>query len=96
MMPSGVPPVPSIMSTPAPRAAAIAAATSPSMMNLTRAPAARISSTSGSCRGRSSTHTVTWLTGFSSALATSLTFCSTGRRRSTYSAASGPTTIFSM
>ena len=96
-MPSGVPPMPIIMSTPVPgRAAAMAPATSPSRMNFTRAPAWRISLTRPSWRGRSSTHTVTWETGLSRALATRFTFCFTGRRMSTKSAASGPTTSLSM
>ena len=44
MMPSGVPPMPSSRSTPVPsRAAAMAPATSPSVMNLIRAPASRTS-----------------------------------------------------
>ena len=60
MMPSGVPPMPSSRSMPVPsRAAMIAPATSPSTMNLIRAPVARISSASCSCRGRSSSTTAT-------------------------------------
>ena len=92
-----VPPVPSITSTPVPsRHAAIAPATSPSRIMRVRAPVARISSTSSWCRGRSSTHTVSWLVFTPLALATRCRFCLTGSRRSTMSAASGPTTSFSM
>ena len=51
-MPSGVPPMPSSRSMPVSgRAAMIAPATSPSLMNLIRAPVARISSTSCAWRG---------------------------------------------
>ena len=60
MMPSGVPPMPSSRSTPVPsRAAMIAPATSPSAMNLIRAPASRTSLTRPSWRGRSRMTTVT-------------------------------------
>ena len=79
MMPSGVPPMPSSRSMPVPsRAAMIAPATSPSVMNLIRAPVARISSTSSSCRGRSSTTTVTSSGLVPLALATWWMFSATG------------------
>ena len=59
-MPSGVPPMPSSRSTPVPsRTAMIEPATSPSEMNLIRAPVSRISLTMPSWRGRSRMTTVT-------------------------------------
>ena len=79
MIPSGVPPMPSSRSTPLPgRAAEIAPATSPSTMNLIRAPVARISSTSAWCRGRSSSTTVTSEGLVPLALATWWMFSATG------------------
>ena len=96
-MPSGVPPMPISRSAPEPaRAAEIAPATSPSTMNLIRAPVSRISSTSLSWRGRSSTITVMSEAVVALALATAAMFSATGRRMSTTSAASGPVTSFSM
>ena len=97
MIPSGVPPVPTSRSTPVSgRAATMAPATSPSLMNLMRAPASRISCTRAAWRGRSSTQTVTSLLLMPLALATRAMFLDTGRRMSTWSAASGPATSFSM
>ena len=78
------------------RAAMIAPATSPSVMNLIRAPVARISSTSLSCRGRSSTTTVMSSIALPLALAVRLMFSATGSRMSTTSAASAPVASFSM
>jgi hypothetical protein len=60
------------------RAAMIAPATSPSVMNLIRAPVARISSTRLSCRGRSSSTTVTSSGLLPLALATWWMFSATG------------------
>jgi hypothetical protein len=97
MIPSGVPPMPRIRSTPVPsRAAAIALATSPSVMNLMRAPAARTSSTSCACRGRSRMQTVTSPTELFFAFATRRMFSATGTVMSTTSAAAGPVASFSM
>ena len=59
MMPSGVPPIPASMSVLVlGRHAEIAPATSPSVINRQRAPAARTSAISCLCRGRSRMHTV--------------------------------------
>ena len=97
MMPSGVPPMPSKRSTPVPgRAAEIAPATSPSVMNRMRAPASRTSCTSCSWRGRSRIHTVTSSGCPCLAFATRRTFSATGAVMSMTSAASGPVAIFSM
>ncbi len=94
---SGAPPMPSRMSTPVPARAAISApATSPSVMNLIRAPASRTSRTSPSWRGRLRITTVTSLTGIPLAWATATRFSATVWRRSTAAAASGPTASFSM
>ena len=96
-MPSGVPPMPSSMSMPVSgRAAMMAPATSPSVMNLIIAPVARISSASCSWRGRSSRTTLTSSGRLPLALATAATFSATEARMSTTSAASGPVTSFSM
>ena len=79
MIPSGVPPMPISRSMPVPwRAAMIAPATSPSTMNLIRAPVARISAASSSCRGRSSSTTVTSSGVLPLALATWWMFSATG------------------
>ena len=97
MIPSGVPPMPRSRSTPVPsRAAAMAPATSPSVMNLMRAPASRTSCTSCSCRGRSRMQTVTSPRELFFALATRRMFSAIGAVMSTTSAASGPVAIFSM
>ena len=97
MIPSGVPPMPMSRSTPVPsRAAAIAPATSPSVMNLIRAPASRTSRTSCSCRGRSRMQTVTSPVEQCLALATRRMFSAIGAVMSIASAASGPVAIFSM
>jgi hypothetical protein len=74
----------------------MAPATSPSVMNLMRAPVARTSSTIAACRGRSRITTVTSSGDSFFARATRRTFSPTGRRMSTTSAASGPVTSFSM
>ena len=77
--PSGVPPMPTSMSTPVfGRAAEIAPATSPSEMKRMRAPVRRISSIRSRCRGRSSTRTVTSATPTSLALATRRMFSADG------------------
>ena len=97
MMPSGVPPMPSIRSTPVPeRADMMAPATSPSLMNLIRAPASRTSWTSCLCRGRSRITTVTSCGDLPLARATARTLSATGAAMSTTSAASGPVASFSM
>ena len=78
------------------RAAAIAPATSPSVMNLIRAPASRTSRTSCSCRGRSRMQTVTSPAEPRLALATRRMFSATGAVMSMTSAAIGPVAILSM
>ncbi len=97
MIPSGVPPMPYSRSMPVlGRAAEIAPATSPSVMNWMRAPVRRISLTRSECRGRSSTHTVTSVTSMPFAAATRRMLSATGIVMSMTSAASGPTASFSM
>ena len=97
MMPSGVPPIPSSRSTPVPSLAAITApATSPSEMNLIRAPASRTCLTRSSCRGRSRMQTVTSSGDAPFAFATAWMLYDGGAVMSTASAASGPVTSFSM
>jgi hypothetical protein len=97
IMPSGVPPMPISRSTPVSgRAAAIAPATSPSVMNVIRAPASRTWRTKSLCRGRSRMQTVMSEMFIRLALATRLMFSATGADRSMASAASGPVAIFSM
>ena len=78
------------------RAAMMAPPTSPSVMNLIRAPVARISSTIPACRSRSRMHTVTSSGAPPLALATRWMFSAIGSRMSTASAASGPVASFSM
>mmetsp|Transcript_6505 Transcript_6505/g.20219 ORF Transcript_6505/g.20219 Transcript_6505/m.20219 type:complete len:220 (-) Transcript_6505:89-748(-) len=98
MTPSGVPPMPIMMSTPAPAlAVSIAPATSPSLMKRMREPASRISLTSSAWRGRSSTRTVTSPMGLPSAFATACRFFSTGKSSEMdFAGTFGPTAIFSM
>ncbi len=78
------------------RAAMIAPATSPSEMNLIRAPAALTSSASVSCRGRSRMQTVRSATFSPLARAMAFRFVRIGALMSMTSAESGPTTSFSM
>ncbi len=79
-MPSGVPPTPSSRSMPVSgRAAMIAPATSPSLMNLIIAPVARMSATRLSWRGRSSSMTVTSSARLPLALATAAMLSRDGR-----------------
>jgi hypothetical protein len=95
MMPSGVPPMPSIRSIPVPsRAAMIAPATSPSVISLIRAPATRTSLMSSSCRGRSRMTTVTSCGEQALARATAAMLAAAGALTSTAPAASGPVTSF--
>ncbi len=97
MIPSGVPPTPYSRSMPVfGRATEIAPATSPSVMKWMRAPVRRMSLTRSACRGRSSTQTVTSLTPMPFAAATLRMLSATGIVMSMTSAASGPTTSFSM
>ena len=78
------------------RAAMIASATSPSPMNLIRAPASRTWRTRFSCRGRSRMQTVTSSTVTPFALATRAMFSAGGAVMSTTPAASAPVASFSM
>ena len=97
MTPSGVPPMPKRMSTPdSGIAVAMAPATSPSPIRRMRAPAARISATRSSWRGRSRIVAVTSVTSMPFAVATARRFSVTLAWMSTTPAASGPTAIFSM
>jgi hypothetical protein len=97
MTPSGVPPIPISMSTPANAcAAAIDGATSPSRIRFTRAPVSRSSRIRFSCRSRSRTTTVTSLTSRPFAFATARTLSRGEALMSIASAASGPTAILSM
>ena len=95
--PSGVPPMPNKMSTPTSgEAAAIAAKMSPSEMRRIRAPVERTSAMRSLCRSRSRIMTVSSLTSFLVARATSWRFFVGDQSRSTACAASGPTAILSM
>ena len=95
--PSGVPPIPIAMSMPLSGcAAAMAPATSPSMMKRTLAPAARMSSTSCLWRGRSSTTTVMSAGRTPFASATAWMFSAVDFVMSTAPTASGPTAILFM
>ena len=97
MMPSGVPPTPSSRSMPVPsRAAMIAPATSPSVISLIRAPAARTSAMSCSCRGRSRMTTVTSCVEQPLARATARMLSLGVASMSTTSAAVGPVTSLDM
>ena len=95
MMPSGVPPMPSIRSIPVPsRAAMMAPATSPSVIRWIRAPRARTSSISSACRGRSRMTTVTSYG--EQPLATAATLAAGGASMSTMPAAWRPVASLSM
>ena len=91
MIPSGVPPMPSIRSMPVPSLAAMMApATSPSVIRWIRAPAARTAAIRPSCRGRSRMTTVTSCGVMPFALATAAMLTAGGASMSTTAAASGP------
>ena len=97
MTPSGAPPVPITAWTPVPETAhEIAADRSPSPISLIRAPAARTSAISASCRGRSRMTTVMSEMRRPSALAIRPRFSVGDSRMSTAPAATGPTHSFSM
>ena len=96
-IPSGVPPIPIRTSTSEPsRAALIAPAMSPSVMNRIRAPASRTCSTSSAWRGRSRMQTVSSETDERFTFAIRRRFSFTPAVMSITSAASGPTASFSM
>ena len=95
--PSGAPPVPRTACTSVPAIGTDSEAMrSPSSMSLIRAPAARTSLMSFSCRGRSRMTMVRSLTSRFSDCAMAFRFSATGRSRSTFPLAGGPTTSFSM
>src|SRR3954465_2310361 len=97
MTPSGVPPMPIIRSTEEPcRAAAIAGATSPSVMMLTFAPASRRPAIRSAFRSRSRTTTVMSVGFAPFAAAARSTFSCGEAVMSTTSATSGPAAILSM
>ena len=82
--------------TPVPETAQLMAAErSPSEMSLMRAPVARISLMSDSCRGRSRMTMVMSVTFRRSESAMRWTFSAGARLRSTWPAETGPTQIFS-